>query len=222
MRMDDPLKPKTVPLAAETILWFEFLLDPELITKHLQKAKPGANFLFYRFVFVNLYPRIVLFVEPSALDLLLQFISMTPDNVVTPQPLTIGMPQPLPSTPPQPTPPPQPAILPQSSVIPSPTNSESMIPIAIVQPTITIPNSTATGITTSNNPNDGLRLSQKQLALKILALKVGTHLKWNLDILEKQLPLPKQLFLLRDLCTISFGKKVCIPLPMDFEAKISK
>lgn len=39
--MDDPLKPKTVPLAAETILWFEFLLDPELITKHLQKPNPG-------------------------------------------------------------------------------------------------------------------------------------------------------------------------------------
>lgn len=39
--MDDPLKPKAVPLSAETVLWFEFLLDPELITKHLQKPAPG-------------------------------------------------------------------------------------------------------------------------------------------------------------------------------------
>lgn len=39
--MDDPLRPKTVPLAAETILWFEFLLDPTLLTKHLYKQNPG-------------------------------------------------------------------------------------------------------------------------------------------------------------------------------------
>lgn len=39
--MDDPLKPKAVSLAAETVLWFEFLLDPELITKHLKKTNPG-------------------------------------------------------------------------------------------------------------------------------------------------------------------------------------
>lgn len=35
--MDDPLRPKTVPLSAETILWFEFLLDPSLLTVHLTK-----------------------------------------------------------------------------------------------------------------------------------------------------------------------------------------
>lgn len=35
--MDDPLRPKTVPLSAETILWFEFLLDPTLLTEHLAK-----------------------------------------------------------------------------------------------------------------------------------------------------------------------------------------
>lgn len=35
--MDDPLRPKTVPLSAETILWFEFLLDPSLLTEHLAK-----------------------------------------------------------------------------------------------------------------------------------------------------------------------------------------
>lgn len=35
--MDDPLRPKTVPLSAETILWFEFLLDPSLLAVHLAK-----------------------------------------------------------------------------------------------------------------------------------------------------------------------------------------
>lgn len=37
----DPLKPQTVPLAAETILWFEFLLKPELLVEHLKKKFPG-------------------------------------------------------------------------------------------------------------------------------------------------------------------------------------
>lgn len=67
-----------------------------------------------------------------------------------------------------------------------------------------------------------LRLSRKKLALKILALKVATWLKWNLDVFEKNLPIPKQLFLLRDLCTISFGKRVIIPLTTEFQPKISK
>lgn len=44
--MDDPLKPKPVPLAAETVLWFEFLLDPELITKHLKKLNPGKKIIY--------------------------------------------------------------------------------------------------------------------------------------------------------------------------------
>jgi len=41
--MDDPLKPKPVPLAAETVLWFEFLLDPHKITHHLQRPHPGKR-----------------------------------------------------------------------------------------------------------------------------------------------------------------------------------
>lgn len=39
----DPLRPKTVPLSAETILWFEFLLDPSLLTVHLTKEN-GCEF----------------------------------------------------------------------------------------------------------------------------------------------------------------------------------
>lgn len=147
---------------------------------------------------------------------------MTPDNIVTPQPFTISMPPSLP-------PPPPPSST-NNSVIPavSPpvSTTDSMIPVAIVLPTINhqpqVATSAVTGPTATNNITDGLRLSKKQMALKILALKLGTYLKWDLDMMEKQLPISKQLFLLRDLCTISFGKKICIPLPIDFDPTISK
>lgn len=39
--MDDPLKPTSVPLEAETILWFEFLLNPSLLIAHLRKENPS-------------------------------------------------------------------------------------------------------------------------------------------------------------------------------------
>jgi len=66
----------------------------------------------------------------------------------------------------------------------------------------------------------GLQLTRKQLALKILELKVATWLKWDLDALEKNLPVIMQLALLRDLCTISYGSPFSIPLPSDFDLKI--
>lgn len=67
---------------------------------------------------------------------------------------------------------------------------------------------------------NGLQLTRKQLALKILELKVATWLKWDLDALEKNLPVLMQLALLRDLCTISYGRSLCIPLPSEFDMKI--
>ncbi|CAD7012092.1 unnamed protein product [Ceratitis capitata] len=158
-KMDDPLRPKAVPLAAETVLWFEFLLDPQLITKHLQKSNP----------------------DPSALELMSQFITVTPDVIVLSSPEPENMPGGMPVTP-------------------------------------------GAGVTTAPtlvNNSEGLRLPRKQIALKILALKVATWLKWNLDVLEKSLPISKQLFLLRDLCTICFGKLVSIPLLQDFQPKIT-
>ena len=33
----DKLRPGTVPLAPETVLWFEFLLDPNLLEKNFKK-----------------------------------------------------------------------------------------------------------------------------------------------------------------------------------------
>lgn len=37
----DLLRPGAVPISPETVLWFEFLLDPQLLLKQLQKINPG-------------------------------------------------------------------------------------------------------------------------------------------------------------------------------------
>ncbi|GJQ85413.1 hypothetical protein Trydic_g23844 [Trypoxylus dichotomus] len=39
----DLLRPGTVPISPETVLWFEFLLDKELLLKHLQKPNPDPS-----------------------------------------------------------------------------------------------------------------------------------------------------------------------------------
>lgn len=96
--------------------------------------------------------------------------------------------------------------------------------LTTAEPTAIPPNNVNAPVPVSVLPpnNDSLRLTRKQTALKVLVLKVATWLKWNLDVLEKNLSIPKQLFLLRDLCTISFGKTVTIPLTNDFQANVSK
>ncbi|XP_039481951.1 integrator complex subunit 8 [Drosophila santomea] len=179
--MDDPLKPKPVPLAAETVLWFEFLLDPHKITQHLQRPHP----------------------EPSAMELIMQFISMTPDtalaSVVTPGSDLQNLNQSSPNSGPIP------------GVVggaPAPT-------------TPTAPGGVGMPHSPQRPAEMGLQLTRKQLALKILELKVATWLKWDLDALEKNLPVIMQLALLRDLCTISYGCPLSIPLPNDFDVKIS-
>ncbi|XP_037955324.1 integrator complex subunit 8-like [Teleopsis dalmanni] len=159
--MDDPLKPKSVPLAAETVLCFEFLLDPHKITKHLSKNSP----------------------EPSAVALLTEFISMTPDTLMPNYEFN------MPASDSENI----------SGVGPMNIDSEEKKPAAI----------------------EGLRIQRKQLALKILALKVATWLKWDLDFLEKNLPTSKQLYLLRDLLTLACGKLISIPLPADFQPVIA-
>uniref|UniRef100_A0A1B6FX52 INTS8 TPR repeats domain-containing protein n=1 Tax=Cuerna arida TaxID=1464854 RepID=A0A1B6FX52_9HEMI len=39
----DLLRPGTVPISKDTIMWFEFLLDPNILDSHLQKAKPDPS-----------------------------------------------------------------------------------------------------------------------------------------------------------------------------------
>lgn len=55
----DLLRPGTVPISPDTILWFEFLLDPNLLKKHLSKPNP----------------------EPSACELIEEFVSVDTKNV---------------------------------------------------------------------------------------------------------------------------------------------
>ncbi|KAF5274403.1 hypothetical protein FQA39_LY07283 [Lamprigera yunnana] len=50
----DLLRPGTVPISPDTVLWFEFLLDEHLLLKHLEKLKP----------------------DPSPLELINKFISV--------------------------------------------------------------------------------------------------------------------------------------------------
>ncbi|XP_053669631.1 integrator complex subunit 8 [Anopheles nili] len=130
----DLLKPRTVPLSEETILWFEFLLKPSLLTKHLNKANP----------------------DPSPTDLITQFLSIAPD----------GQNQTPDAAPPDPEGP---------------------------------------------HKSEGLKYNKKQLALKILALKVAAFMRWDLDKLESTLPVARQIQLLSDLCSITAGKMVTLP-----------
>lgn len=39
----DKLRPGTVPLTTENILWFEFLLDSTLLERHLNSPKPDPS-----------------------------------------------------------------------------------------------------------------------------------------------------------------------------------
>lgn len=64
--------------------------------------------------------------------------------------------------------------------------------------------------------NGTAKWCHKNLALKILSLKVAAYLKWDLDILEKKLPLPIQLTLLQDLFYITADVTVEIPTIPEF------
>jgi integrator complex subunit 8 len=59
------------------------------------------------------------------------------------------------------------------------------------------------------------------LALKILSLKVASFFHFNLETFEKHLPLQKQVQLLSDLCSISSGRLVNLPLSLVHEVPLS-
>lgn len=61
-----------------------------------------------------------------------------------------------------------------------------------------------------------IKWTHRNLALKILSLKIAAHLKWDLDVLEKKLPLPIQLTLLQDLLYITSDLIVEIPTIPEF------
>ncbi|XP_034174440.2 integrator complex subunit 8 [Osmia lignaria lignaria] len=51
----DLLRPGTVPISPDTILWFEFLLNPSLLQQHLSKSSPdpSATDLIIKFMTIN-------------------------------------------------------------------------------------------------------------------------------------------------------------------------
>lgn len=67
------------------------------------------------------------------------------------------------------------------------------------------------------------KFGRKQLAIKILALKIAScdYIHWNLDIVENNLPISKQVQLLSDLCSITSGRLVNLPLSLVHEVPVS-
>lgn len=63
-------------------------------------------------------------------------------------------------------------------------------------------------------------IGRKQLAQKILSLKVASHLHWDLSIFERNLTLQKQVQLLGDLCTVTAGKIIQLPIGPDADLAI--
>lgn len=66
-----------------------------------------------------------------------------------------------------------------------------------------------------DTPTDEMKFTRKQMAIKILTLKVLSFLKWNLDKIEKYLPIRRQVQLLSDLCSITVGNVVNLPIFLD-------
>ncbi|KAG5681742.1 hypothetical protein PVAND_011151 [Polypedilum vanderplanki] len=134
---------KSAPLCEETVLWFEFLLKPELLDKHVNN-------------------------ETKAIEVVTEFLNIIPDNNQ------------------------------QVNEINSP-DSDSLNKIESLS----------------------LKLGRKQLALKILALKVASFFNWKLDVIEKNLAIQKQVQLLSDLCSVTSGRIVNLPLSLVHEVPVS-
>lgn len=130
---------KSAPLCEETVLWFEFLLKPELLEKYINN-------------------------EAKSIEIMSEFL-----NIVPPENN-------------------------QANEINSP-DLDSINKIESLS----------------------LKLGRKQLALKILGLKVASNLNWKLEILEKNLSIQKQVQLLSDLCSITSGRIVNLPLSLIYQ-----
>nr|CAD7454749.1 unnamed protein product [Timema tahoe] len=68
----DLLRPGTVPISPDTILWFEFLLDPKLLENHLRKPNPGKHCLVQPYKEAPAYP--------SPTDLIVKFLLIVPEQ----------------------------------------------------------------------------------------------------------------------------------------------
>lgn len=137
---------KSAPMCEETVLWFEFLLKPELLEGYLRK-KGSAH----------------------GIQVMSEFLGISSENSQQ-----------------------------QVNEINSP-DSDALNKIESLS----------------------LKLGRKQLALKILSLKVASFLDFNLETFEKFLPIQKQIQLLSDLCSISSGRLVNLPLSLVHEVPLS-
>ncbi|XP_031784985.1 integrator complex subunit 8 isoform X1 [Nasonia vitripennis] len=142
MTMDvDLLRPGTVPISPDTVLWFEFLLNPSLLQIHISKPLP----------------------DPSPTDLIIKFMTINAE---------------------------------QNNEVKVIENDANEIKINVVN-----------------------KWTYKNLALKILSLKVAAYLKWDLESLQKKIPLQMQLTLLQDLFFITMDAVVEIPAVPETKAK---
>lgn len=168
----DLLRPGTVPISPDTILWFEFLLNPSLLLEHLSKPLPGLTKKIYVHIYLLLsrdtqwainFTSLKHFVsDPSPTDLIIKF-------------MTINLEQ-------------------------RDNNETKIVDIDGIETKQPAP----------------CKWSHKNLALKILSLKVAAYLKWDLDTIETKLPLPMQISLLQDLFYIATDNVVEIPMTQEY------
>ncbi|XP_063616443.1 integrator complex subunit 8-like [Cydia splendana] len=135
----DLLRPGSTPISQDKIRFFEFLLDQKLLEEHLRYPNP----------------------EPSATDLIVEFLSVDVSNDIRDGPATF--------------------------------DHVSMSPLQSLH--------------SSCRPN----ISRKQLALKVLALKVASSLNWNLDTFEAKLTPFIQRQLLQDLVFMAADGAFSVP-----------
>lgn len=58
----DLLRPGMIPIAPNTKLWFEFLIEPSLLEEHLNKPHAGMKRIL-KFLYVNLIKRRYIYVR---------------------------------------------------------------------------------------------------------------------------------------------------------------
>lgn len=66
------------------------------------------------------------------------------------------------------------------------------------------------------------KFNQKDNALKILSLKIATHLRWNLDLIEKHLTFRRQVQLISFLCNVTGVTTITLPGSLVKELKASE
>lgn len=76
----DLLRPGTVPISPDTILWFEFLINPSLLANHISKVSPGIyqcpkyDEKLCNHTKIEICVHIIS--DPSPTDLIIKFISI--------------------------------------------------------------------------------------------------------------------------------------------------